>query len=138
MTSKTSTQLKAELTSLFYGIDPLTLEVGGVTASRGGMLTLRRDGKPPSSYRIRGGRPAQAEVVRVFGLTDLITLAPADDIAAGAADHPLVASLKLIAAEQRRTRDAYCVRLSAAVADGLEAPPSVPKFSTTRPGATRP
>jgi hypothetical protein len=119
MTSKTSTQLKAELTSLFYGIDPLTHEVGSVTASRGGMLTLHRDGKPPSSYRIRGGKPAHGEVVRVFGLTDLIMLAPADEMATGATDHPLVASLKLIAAEQRRTRAAHLTGpLRAAAASG--------------------
>jgi hypothetical protein len=100
MTSKTSTQLKAELTGVFYGIDPLTLEIDSVTASRGGILTLHRDGRAPSSYRIKGGRPALGEIARVFGLTDLITLDPGDDTTG----HPLVESLRLAAAEKRRLR----------------------------------
>lgn len=113
MTSKTSAQLKAELTGLFYGIDPQTLLVASVTASRGGTLTLRGLGKSPSSYRIKGGRPARGEVSRVFGLTDVITLAPRDHMASSAADHAGIAALKRTAAEQRRRRDAQPVPLSA-------------------------
>lgn len=106
MTTKTSAELKAELTNLFYGIDPNTLLVDSVTVSRGGTLTLRRAGRSPSVYRIKGGKPAYGEIVRVFGLTDLIALSPASHASAGVAVHPAVAGLQMIAAEQRRMRDA--------------------------------
>jgi hypothetical protein len=102
MTTKTSEQLKAELIHLFYGIDPRTLFVGSVTVSRGGVLTCRRTGKPPSSYRIRDGKPAYEEIVRVFGLTDLISISPANF---GSAEHTSVSALNVRAEAKRKAAE---------------------------------
>jgi hypothetical protein len=102
MTTKTSEQLRAELINLFYGIDPRTLFVGSVTVSRGGVLTCRRTGKQPSSYRIRGGKPAYDEIVRVFGLTDLISISPANFGSAGGPEHASVSALKERAEAKRK------------------------------------
>ncbi len=102
MPSQTSQELRAELVNTFFGIDPVSLLVDTVTVSRGGTLTRSGAGKTPISYRIKGGKPARAEVSRVFGLTDLVAIAPS---MADGHEHPLVTALQRRAAERRRARD---------------------------------
>lgn len=87
-----------------YGIDPVTLLVSAVTVTRGGVLTLFRKAGRTSSYRIRGGKPPRSEVVRVFGLSDVLVLTP-EMIAAHGDIHPLVAALEQDAAARRDQRD---------------------------------
>ena len=105
LATKTSEQLRAELTMTIYGLDPATLLLSTVTVTRGGMLTLFRKGGRTSSYRIKGGKPPRSEVVRVFGLTDIVVLT-AETAAAHGADHPMVAALEQDAAHRRYQRDA--------------------------------
>jgi hypothetical protein len=105
MTTKTSQELKAELTNLFFGINAKTFAVESVTVTRGGTLTLRRAQQPPSVYRIRGGKPAYKEIGRVFGLTDLVSMSPTSDLTQ-IATHPLMIELRRLAAAARERSDA--------------------------------
>lgn len=105
MVTKTSEELRAELTMTIYGIDPATLLVSAVTVTRGGTLTLFRHGGRTSSYRIKGGKPPRSEVIRVFGLTDVVVVTPGESDEHGA-NHPILAELERHAAEQRGIRDA--------------------------------
>ena len=105
MTSLTSEQLRAELTMTIYGIDPATLIVESVIVSRGGTITLTKAGKSPSSYRIKGGKPARGEVSRVFGLTDLVLISAGAARMVGDIEHPLVSVLQKTAARRRLLRD---------------------------------
>lgn len=104
MTTQTSEQWKAELIHHFYGIDPKSLLVERVTVTRGGTLTHSRIDRSPSVYRIKYGRPPLSEIGRVFGLTDLISFAPALDTEADGADNPQVAALRQKAADRLRAR----------------------------------
>jgi hypothetical protein len=104
VSTKTSEELRAELTMTIYGIDPATLLVSAVTVTRGGVLTLFRTGGRSSSYRIRGGKPPRSEVARVFGLTDILVLTP-EMAAAPGGPHPLIAALEQAAAARRDQRD---------------------------------
>jgi hypothetical protein len=98
VTSKTSDQLKAELTNLFFGINAKTFAVESVSVTRGGTLTLR-ERKFPSVYRIKGGKPAYSEIERVFGLTDLVAISPTSNLAQ-IFHHPLLVELRRVAAER--------------------------------------
>lgn len=105
MPTKTSQQLRAELTNTFYGIDPETMLVETVTVSRGGVLSRSRNGKSAIDYRIRGGKPALGEVLRVFGLTDVVAVSPQFIPTSTQPHHPLVVALQRRAVRQRRVRD---------------------------------
>lgn len=105
MTNKTSAELKAELTNLFFGINSKTFAVESVTVTRGGTLTLTRPAQPPSVYRIRGGRPAHKEIGRVFGLTNLVAMSPTSDLTQ-IATHPLIVELRRLATVSRERHDA--------------------------------
>ena len=105
MTSLTSEQFRSELTMTIYGIDPDTLIVETVTVSRGGTITLAKAGKSPSSYRIKGGKPARGEVSRVFGLTDLVLISAGAARMVGDIEHPLVSVLQKTAARRRLLRE---------------------------------
>jgi hypothetical protein len=100
-TSKSSAELKAELTFIVYGINPKSFAVERVTVSRGQVITYFRKGRSPSAYRIKGGRPARLEIPRVFKLTNLIWLPPHEVAKDGAID-PLLASLIDTARAQQR------------------------------------
>lgn len=105
MTTKTSRELKAEVQTNFYGINPGSLRVECVSVTRGGMLTHWHAGKWPRTFRIRGGKAARAEIERVFHLTDIIAIGALKDSFPGEPDHPAVMVLQLLAAKQRRVRD---------------------------------
>jgi hypothetical protein len=106
MTSLTSEQFRSELTMTIYGIDPDTLIVETVTVSRGGTISLTKAGKTnPSSYRIKGGKPARGEVSRVFGLTDLVLISAGAARMVGDIEHPLVTVLQKTAARRRLLRE---------------------------------
>lgn len=98
-TSKSSAELKAELTFIVYGINPKSFAVERVTVSRGQVITYFREGRSPSAYRIKRGRPARLEIPRVFKLTNLIWLPP--EVIEGVID-PLLASLIDTARAQQR------------------------------------
>lgn len=101
MANMTSAQLKAEITTTFYGINPATQMVDRVSLTRGQVLTLWREGRQPSSYRIKRGRPPQAEVLRVFGLVDIVRITAFDDTPPGMPYHPTVAQLHDCATARR-------------------------------------
>jgi hypothetical protein len=101
--TKTSKELKAELTNLFFGINGKTLAVETVTVTRGGTIALQQASKPPKVYRIRDGRPAYGEVQRVFGLTNLVAMSPASDLAQ-ILTHPLLVELRQVAEAMRIRR----------------------------------
>ena len=113
MTSKTTQELKAEASTNFYGINPGSLLVESVSLNRGGTLTHWQAGKSPSSYRIKGGRPAREEVERVFRLTDIVAVSSRADSAPGQQDHVLVAALQRTAAFRRGARDERSMRAAA-------------------------
>jgi len=115
MASKTSEQLRAELIMTIYGIDPATLLVGEVAVTRGGTITWTRAGRPPSSYRIKSGKPPRNEVSRVFGLTDLIIVSADAKSQLGQAEHPSVSALRRTATNRQQLRDERC-RITAAQA----------------------
>ena len=93
MTTKSSSDLKAEIVTTFYGINPQTRTVDVVSLTRGQTLTRWREDGQSTSYRIKGGKPPMAEVIRVFGLTNVVRLTAAGDTLPGAPRHPDVARL---------------------------------------------
>lgn len=105
MTTKTSQELKAELQTNFYGINPGSLRVECVSLTRGGLLTHWHAGRWPRTFRIKGGKAARVEIERVFHLTDIIAIGALKDSFPGEPDHPAVMALELLAAKQRRARD---------------------------------
>lgn len=86
---------------MIYGIDPATHLVEEVAVTRGGTITLTRLDRPPSSYRIKGGKPPLAEVSRVFGLTDLVAISAGGAPHLHNAGHPSLSRLEDIAASRR-------------------------------------
>jgi hypothetical protein len=91
--TKSSAALKAEFITTFYGINPTTRSVDVVSLTRGQVLTRWREDGTSTSYRIRGGRPPLAEVIRVFGLTNIVRLEASSDTLPGTPRHPAVAHL---------------------------------------------
>jgi hypothetical protein len=102
MTGKSSQELREEITTTFYGINPKTLHVESVTLSRGMMLQRWRGDANPSGFKIKGGRPPRSQVAAVFGLTDILSLSALEDYLVGSGDHPSVADLKDRAAGMRQ------------------------------------
>jgi hypothetical protein len=61
---------EGEIVEMFYGINPKTFEVDRVSLTRGGTLS-RWNKNGNYSHPVFKGRDARAEVIIVFGLTDI-------------------------------------------------------------------
>jgi hypothetical protein len=101
MPIQTSAEYRAEHITTFYGINPRSHEVETVTLSRGMVLTRFRGDRHPTSFKIRHGRPAEGQVARAFGLTDIISIDVNGGAAPGDPEPPGLTVLRAVAADRK-------------------------------------